>query len=280
MFTYSAFADEISPNLEIQISELKKHDINYIEARGINGKNISDYTIDAAKIIKKQLDDNGFKLSALGSPIGKIQITDDFAPELEKFKKTLELSKIFDTKYIRIFSFFMDTTHASDYRDEVLKRLQKYIDVAKGCGVILLHENEKEIYGDEPIRCLDILETLNCDYFKATFDPANFVQCKIDTLYAFDMLEAYIEYMHIKDAYFENGKVVPAGMGDGNIKKILERLYNKNWDGFLSLEPHLGDFVGFSDLEKNKNITKEVTNPTKFNIAYKALNKILQEITL
>ena len=275
LFIYSAFADEISPDLNVQMNELKKYNIRHIEARGINGKNISEHTPSEAKEIKKILDENGFSFSALGSPIGKIKITDNLEPELDRFKRLLELCAIFETRYIRMFSFFMESEKADVYRDEVLERWQKYIKAAKGSNIILLHENEKGIYGDTAIRCLDLLKTLDCDYVKATFDPANFVQCKVNTLEAFDMLKDYIEYMHIKDAVWENGEVVPAGEGDGHIKEIIPKLRDMKWAGFLSLEPHLANFVGFSDLEEGTEIKKEESDAGKFKIAYNAINKII-----
>jgi sugar phosphate isomerase/epimerase len=278
MFTYSAFADEISPSLDIQIKELKKYNICHIEARGINGKNISQYTPEEAKEIKKILDGSNFKISALGSPIGKINITDDFAPELEKFKNILETARILETKYIRMFSFYMDASKAHLYRDEVLERWRQYVETAKGSGVILLHENEKGIYGDTPERCLDIMKTFDCGDVRATFDPANFVQCKVDTLYAFDLLREYIEYIHIKDAVWETGEVVPSGMGSGKIKQIISKLYDMKLSCFLSLEPHLADFVGFADLEQNTEVKKEASGPEKFEIAYNALDKIVREV--
>lgn len=278
MFIYSGFADEISLDLDVQIREIKKCNMEYIEVRGVNGKNISKYTKEEAKEIKKILDNGNVKVSAIGSPIGKIEIADDFEKEIESFKNLLEIANIFETKYIRMFSFFMSSADAQSNRDIVLRRWQKYIDVAKGSNVILLHENEKGIYGDTAERCLDLIETLNCDYVKATFDPANFVQCGVDTLKAYELLKNHIEYMHIKDAISKTGEVVPAGMGDGNVKEILQKLKASGWSGFLSLEPHLGNFVGFADLESGTKVTKESSGADKFAIAYNALDKIIREI--
>lgn len=275
MFTYSAFADEISPDLNTQISVLKKYRINHIEARGVDGKNISDYTVSEIKEVKKVLDDNGFYISALGSPVGKIQITDDFVPELDKFKNTLDLAAELNTKYIRMFSFFMDTARAAEYRDEVLERWNQYLAAAKGYPVLLLHENEKGIYGDTAERCFDLLTTLNSPQLKATFDPANFVQCGEDTLKAYELLKDFVEYMHIKDAMLTTGEVVPAGYGDGNVKAILDALKAKNWSGFLSFEPHLADFAGFSDLEKNAAKKEQRSGEETFDIAYQALMKLV-----
>ena len=275
MFIYTGFADEISPDLAVQIEEFKRLGIGYIEARGINGRNIASYSPDEAREIKKILDENGIKLSALGSPIGKIKITEDFAPELERFKNILELAKVFETKYIRMFSFFIDdNADAADYRDEVLARWRRYIDAAKGYGVILLHENEKGIYGNTWERCLDLHEILNCEYVKATFDPANFVQCGVDVMKAFEMLEKYIKYIHIKDAIYATGEVVLSGMGDGCIRELVARLKAANYNGFVSIEPHLGDFVGYSALQHDDE-TKEASDVKKFTLAFKALKDIV-----
>lgn len=277
MFVYSAFADEISPDLETQIKVLKEYNVKHIEARGINGKNIADYSVSEMKEIKKVLDESDIEISALGSPIGKIKMTDNFDDEIEKFKNILELSHVLSAKYIRIFSFYMNDEDKPLYREKVFERLSKYIKIAKGHNITLLHENEKGIYGDNAIRCKEILDTLNCDYLKATFDPANFVQIGQNTLEAFDILEDYIEYMHIKDAKI-CGEIVPSGYGDGNVKEILKRLRDKNWSGFLSLEPHLGDFVGFSDLEENAEKCKKPSDADLFDIAYKSLDKIVREV--
>jgi len=280
-FILSAFADEIDPDLKVQMDVLEQHDIRYIEMRGVYGKSIVQYSLDEVKDIKKKLDERGFKVSAVGSPIGKIRIIDDFEPHLELFKHTIEIAKILETGFIRMFSFYIP--HGDDpakYRDEVLRRWEEFIKVARGTGLTLLHENEKDIYGDTAERCLDLLKTLDCDYARLTFDPANFVQCDVETYpHAFNLLKDYIAYMHIKDALYSNHSVVPAGYGDGKVKEILGELYNMGYEGFLSIEPHLGKFVGLDQLEQgmvDPNLPEG--GPRLFGVAVNALNKILSQI--
>lgn len=280
-FVLSAFADEIDPSLQTQMDVLEQHGIRYIEMRGVNGKNLTQYTLEEVKSIKSQLDRRGFRLSAIGSPIGKTKITDEFDAHLELFRHTIEIAKIMETKYIRMFSFFMpEGEDPLRYRDEVMNRWRQFIKFAEGTGLILLHENEKDIYGDTPERCLDLIETLNCDRLKLVFDPANFVQCGVITYpYAFEMLKDHIEYMHIKDAVFESRQVVPSGYGDGHVSEILAALKARGFEGFLSLEPHLADFLGFSDLEPDSALKlMEKDGPKQFAIAKEALDKILSEI--
>ena len=112
------------------------------------------------------------------------------------------------------------------------------VDEAKRRGLVLLHENEKHIYGDTPERCLDLMQEFYGEHFQATFDPANFVQCQVNVYpHAYDLLASYIAYMHIKDAHLTDGTVTVAGRGDGGVKEVLSRLSEENF-GFKDLEQH------------------------------------------
>jgi sugar phosphate isomerase/epimerase len=280
-FLLSAFADEIDSDLKTQMDVLDQHGIKFIEMRGVNGKLLVDYSLEEVKEIKEQIDARGFKLSAIGSPLGKIKITDDFEPHLELFKHTLEIAKIMECKYIRMFSFFMPKGEdPSNYRDEVIHRWRSFVKAAEGSGVVLLHENESGIYGDTPERCLDLLETLNCDYFKGIFDFANFVQCNARNYPdGFELLQDHIVYVHIKDAVYSDHHVVPAGLGDGNVVEILKELHNRGYEGFLSLEPHLSGYSDFSLLEPNSpGYDLPEGGAKSFAVAVQALKNIVKDI--
>jgi len=281
-FLLSGFADEIDKDLKVQVKELNKLDISLMEIRGVYGKPITEYSESEVKEFKKILDDHGIKVSALGSPIGKIGINDDFAPHLDKFRHAINLAGILETNYIRMFSFYIPENESPEkYRDEVLERWHRFVEAAKNTGIILAHENEKGIYGDNAERCLDIIESMNVSYVRAVFDPANFVQCNVETYpKAYNILKPYICYMHIKDAYYENGKVVPAGFGDGRVPEIINDI-DKSVDTemVLSLEPHLGSFEGLANLERELDLgNMEESGPGKFEIAAKALRNILKDI--
>lgn len=281
-FILSAFADEIDPRLDVQMDVLEQHGISYIETRGVGGKNITEYSPEEVREIKKQLDDRGFRISAIGSPIGKIGITDDFGPHMESFKRTLEIAKILETRYIRMFSFYIpEGDKPEKYRDEVMDRWRQFLEATEGTGIMLLHENEKGIYGDTPQRCLDLVKAMDSANLKLIFDPANFVQCDVVTYpEAYELLREHVVYMHIKDAVYSDHRVVPAGQGDGRVKDILESLYKSGFDGFLSIEPHLWNFVGFAELENRKiEASTEDSGPEKFAIAAYALKKLIREIT-
>ena len=276
----SGFSDEISDDIKTQFEVLNKLGIKYFEVRGVNGKNVSELDEDEVKSLKAKMEKYGIQVSSIGSPIGKIKLTDDFNEHFEMFKNIVKTAKALGTKYIRVFSFYHDGGEwSASERETVLERLLKMAEYANEEDVVLLHENEKEIYGDTAERCLDLMKELYCDNFKAVFDPANFVQCGQDTKEAYDMLGKYIEYMHIKDAKFADGAVTPSGYGDGNVEYILKKIFDGGYCGFLSLEPHLGNFTGFAALE-NSDVAKDLQPGCEgtFTLAFNALNKILERI--
>ena len=276
----SGFSDEIDSNMVKQFTVLKKLEMKYFEPRCVDGKNISELTDEDVIVLKSNMDKYGTKASSIGSPIGKVYISDDFDVHFELYKRVVEIAKEIGTRYIRIFSFYhKGEVWTEEERNEVISRLKLMIEYAKENDVVLLHENEKDIYGDTADRCKDLMETLYCDNFKAVFDPANFVQCGQDTKTAYEIMKPYIEYMHIKDALFENGEVVPSGYGDGNVEYVLTELFKNGYEGYLSLEPHLGSFEGLADLElDDKMLGLPKSGEGTFTLAHRALCDILEEI--
>lgn len=281
-FTISAFADEIDSNLTMQMDVLASLGIHHIEMRGVNGKNISEHSTESIREIKKQLDARGFKISAVGSPIGKMDVTQDFEPHFKLFLHVLELAAILGTRYIRIFSFYIPQGQKPEqFRDEVMERMAQMVKAAEKAGIILLHENEMGIYGESAGRCLDILQTINSPNLKAIFDPANFIHANEITFpYAYQLLKDHVIYMHIKDALLEDGAVVPSGEGDGKLPEILTDLYHSGFSGFLSLEPHLASFEGFSQLQREGlNFKHESGGAKIMALAWHALKKILDTLS-
>lgn len=276
----SGFADEIDEALDKQLSALQKLGMHYVEMRGVDGKGLVRCSDEEIEEIQKKLAAADVRLSSVGSPIGKVYIDDDFEAHFELYKRTVEIAKKMNTPYIRMFSFwFREGTNPDDYKDVVVERLTRMIDYARANNVILLHENEKDIFGDTIARCKFLMEKLYCDNFKAVFDFANFVQCGEDTWNAYNELRPYIAYIHIKDALYSNGSVVPPGQGDGQLEKILGAMFQDGYDGFLSLEPHLSDFTGFGALEKGEHQQwRSLSGEEAFALAHTSLLNILNSI--
>ena len=275
----SAFADEYSSELDIQLEMLTKNGINYIEPRFLCGKNVAELSESEAREAAEKIKRAGIGVSAIGSPLGKINLADSFDMHLETARRVFESANILGAKNIRMFSFYLhDGKSADECRGEVIEKLGRMINLAESHGVTLCHENEAKIYGESPDRCLDILQTFD-GRLRAVFDMGNFV---LDGYRpypdAYKKLKDYIEYFHIKDALYE-GAIVPPGCGEASIREIIRNhATDSKKEFFITLEPHLETFDGLNAL-----VGKSFENPYKFDspesaflTAIKKLQEILQ----
>ena len=274
-----AFADEASKEMDGQIRAMLRNGLNGLEVRGVDGENVSKITLEKAKEVRKKLDDNGLITWSIGSPIGKIKLTDDFEAHLDTFRHTLEIAHILGAENLRMFSFYMPKGEdPAPYKGQVMDWLGRLVEVGADSGISLCHENEKGIYGDTAVRCLEVLETYPT--LKGIFDPANFVQCHDDTKAGWALLKDRIHYLHIKDAI--DSKVVPAGMGQGNVAYIVKE-YLAQGGCAMTLEPHLKVFDGLKELEApgEESIVGKFVYPDSdaaFDAACNALKNILEGI--
>ena len=273
-----AFADEASVQISGQIAALKRNGLDYLEIRGVDGENISKISEQKAKEVKKMLDDAGLAVWSMGSPLGKHHLERDFAPHAEAIKRVMELSYILDAPRIRMFSFHpIPGEDATTTKQRVFEHLDKLVSLTPE-DRILCHENEKHIYGETAESCLEVMEAF--PRIRAVFDPANFVQCGVDTLHAWEILKDHVEYLHIKDA-LADGTVVPAGQGIGNVEQIV-KMYLARGGEVMTLEPHLQDFVGLSGLENGESVKtlniKYANNDESFDAAVTALKGVLARI--
>ncbi len=277
-FVLSAFADEAGSSLDEQIEALKRNGIRYIEPRNINGKPILTLTDDELVEIKKQLDKNGIKVNSLGSPIGKYPIKEPFDKHLADFRRALEICKILGTDRMRMFSFFVNQSELNEYRDEVINRLKIMTDIAKDHGIMLCHENESEIYGQNPKEMLDIMT--NVKGLFGIFDPANYRMNDCDIIDGINATLVNLAYLHIKDAIYESQIIVPAGDGEGKIAEVLD-IVNKHTDEvvYLTLEPHLFLFDAYKLIDNHELKGKYTfnNNSESFDFAANALKNLLIE---
>jgi len=268
MWTLSGFADEISPDLTEQCEVASGLGLKYIEVRSAWDVNILDLSPDQLATMKKTLRNYGIQVSSIGSPIGKIFIDEDFTPHLERMRHAAEVAHELDAPYIRIFSFFIRPGEdPAGHRAEVIDRMRALVRVAEEADLILLHENEKEIYGDVPDRCLDLIRSVGSPYLRLAWDPANFVQVGVRPYSeGYAKLRPHLEYVQIKDALAADGTVVPAGQGDGEVAETIRALRHDGFDGFFSLEPHLA--LGHA--------TGGYSGPDLFRTAWRAFTDLLK----
>lgn len=267
MLKLSAFTDEIGPNLDDQINVCRANGVSHFELRGVYGKNVMDFDDALRREIKTKLADNGLGVISIGSPIGKVAIDKPWAEHFDRFKRAVEIAEYFESPFIRLFSYYPAGGEGQGpidpHREEIIRRFRDKVEYLKDHPVVLVHENEKGIYGDVGRRCQDLMQSVDSPKLRTAFDFANFVQCGEDPLDNWKLLKPYTVHIHIKDARTD-GHVVPAGEGAGNIGPILEDAYKSGYRGFVSMEPHL-KVAGHSHGE---------TGPDLFGVAVTKLREL------
>ena len=268
MIKLCAFSDEAGSSISEQIQALKRNGISYTELRSIDGKNVLDFSIEEAIAYQDEFQNNGISVWSIGSPLGKVDIEVDFDNYCKKVEHACKLAKIFKTDKIRIFSFF----NAYDKEEKVYRYLTKMVEIGKKHGVLMCHENEKDVFGDTLERVLKIIK--NVDGLKFVYDPANYLQCKQLAEETLDKLHETTYYFHIKDVISQTGALVPAGFGDGKIFDLVDKITD---DKVLTLEPHLAIFKGYSNLDKTQMKHKFVYASANdaFDASVSALKTIL-----
>lgn len=275
MARLSAFADEVTESFRGQVEYLARERVGFIEPRFVDRKNVMDLSRSELDETRKLIRDHGLKVSAIGSPIGKVRLDEPFGPHLDKFKHAVDLALFFDTPFIRIFSYYAPQgKDIDDYRDAVLERMAAKVEVAQDAGVTMVHENEARIYGHTASNCVDLVEAVGSPRLRLAYDPANFVwgeKIANNVEVCWPAMKPYVVHVHIKDWKLGSEDIgsMP-GQGDGQIRELLAELAAMNYDGCLTMEPHLkvgGQFGGS-------------TGPELFSQAIEAVRTLANEVGL
>lgn len=253
----SAFGDEIAFGLEEQIAALKEQGVGAVEVRSAWGVNVVDLDADQLDRASTLLGAAGIAVSAIGSPVGKAAVDGDFDAELKRLRAAMDAAKRLRTKRIRVFSFFIPDGRHADFRDDVLRRMTAFTREAAAQDLVLVHENESYLYGDDAEHCRDLVESVGSPALKIAFDPANFVQVEVRPFdEAWPLLASHVDHFHVKDAVRVDrdglppypahapelqlmASVRPAGQGEGQLEQLLNALERQDYRGYLVLEPHL-----------------------------------------
>ena len=275
MAKLSAFADEVTEDFLAQVEFLAGEKVGHIEPRFINKKNIMDLTKGELDEARAMIRDHGLKVSAIGSPIGKVKLDEPFEPHLDKFKHAVDLALFFETPYIRMFSYYApEGKDINDYREQVMERMAAKVEVLADADVTMVHENEAHIYGHTADNCVDLVKTIDSPKLRLVYDPANFVwgeKMTNNVEVCWPVMKPYVVHIHIKDWKLGAADVgsIP-GEGDGQIRELLAELAAINYDGCMTMEPHLqqgGQFGGS-------------TGPELFSKAIAAVREIAADVGL
>ncbi len=271
----SAFGDEMATDLADQIAVLEKHSVGALELRSAWGVNVVELSPEELVKARAELTAAHVSVSAIGSPVGKAPIEGDFDAELERLRAAIRAARTLGTELIRVFSFFIPDGRYEEFRDEVLRRMSAFAREAEAEELVLVHENESYIYGDDAERCRDLVESVGSAALKVAFDPANFVQVGVRPYdEAWPLLARHVAHFHVKDAVPVErddstpypahaselalaASIRPAGEGAGQLDELLGALDRENYRGYLVIEPHLQFRLG--DMEADERFAVALT---------------------
>jgi sugar phosphate isomerase/epimerase len=268
-WTLSGFGDEIDADPHVQVAVLQALGARHIEVRSAWNTNIVDLSAEQLDRLATIFAEREMGVSAIASPIGKVDIGADDGGELARLGRAITAAQRLGSPYIRIFSFYRsDGVSVESIRDPVLTRMAAFADLAARNDVVLVHENEKDIYGDVPARVLDLIESVGSEALRVAWDSANFVQVGVRPMDGYPQLRPYLEYLQVKDAIAGTGGVVPAGDGDGQLRETIAALAADGYAGFASLEPHLAIQHGLGGF----------SGPAAFGVAGRAFTALTSQI--
>ncbi len=278
-WTLSAFADEAAPSCEAQIAALQRANLKRLDLRAIEGHNISVLPPEIAREVKTKLAAAGVSVQMLGSPLGKIDIADDFETDLAKLRHIGSVAPLLGCQAVRIFSYYnKGGAGHPEWMAKSLSRLEALRAEAKNLGLVLYHENERHIFGDLGDDVAQIA-ALRDDNFKLIFDFDNYNQSGEDVFATWKKLRDVTDAFHLKDSTDE-GKHVPAGLGNGKIPEILEDAVARGWSGLIAVEPHLnhsGAVAATGPSGAQNEAYSAMPMADSFHVAVEAGKKVLSE---
>tara|TARA_B100001287_G_scaffold132737_1_gene111829 strand:- start:493 stop:1374 length:882 start_codon:yes stop_codon:yes gene_type:complete len=265
----TGFADEVSSNIEDQIRVTKELGWNAIEARSIGKSNIHDISDADFENVCKVLLDNRIHINCFGSTIANWskKISDPFEISLQEVERTISRMQHLNVKLVRIMSYAR-CPGSEQYAEERFRRLKVICDKFLDAGITPLHENCMNYGGMSWMHTVELIK--NIPGLKLVFDTGNPViskdyskteERKQDSLEFFKKIHEHVEHIHIKDAFLDRDKecFVFPGEGDAKIVDILKELKHMNYNGGISIEPHMASVfhdpdAGVSSFEESYKI--------------------------
>jgi len=264
MHRISIINDEISDKTQEVISFLQKNKLHYVELRSFNKINIANTSLYSLSRHAKQFKKNKIEVSCIASPLLKWEYKNKVPRDIKKtqqvshfyvksddsYEKIFKIADIFNTKYIRIFSYFKYSNFKITDLEVAIEQL---IILAEKYDKILLMENEPVCNISNPSHLQKFINKYGGKRIKILFDLGNIYKqgekLKYDELYK---IKDYIAYAHIKDYSFKGKTYKALGGGDINYKKFISWIEKEiKHDFFYSLETHASSTNRFNDSEKS-----------------------------
>lgn len=258
----TGISDEAGDALAAQISAHQELGWDTIEARFLQIGEFEKGSIheipDAAFDLAVQaLEESGIAVAAVGSTIGNWahSILDPMEISLGEVTRCISRCQQLETKFVRVMSYaILEDGKENDlhdqHKDERFSRLREIKQRFDDAGITMVHENCMNYGGMSIAHALETLEAV--PGLKWVFDTGNPVfnadrsqprpYPRQDAWAFYEAVRDHIAHVHIKDGKWDDEKKIMTytlpGEGDGEVKKILADLKARQYEGYVSIEPH------------------------------------------
>ena len=300
----TGIADEAGDSINSQIAATKALGWEHIEARFLSVRNFEKGSIheipeEAFILAVDALNEAEIKVCGIGSTIGNWahSITDPFDITEGEVERCITRMKVLGSSIVRIMSYSIledenENDHENQFFEERIKRLKNIITRFEDNGITPVHENCMNYGGMSTSHALKLQNEI--PQMKWVFDTGNPVfnadrsaprpYPRQDTWSFYQALKENIVHVHIKDGIWDNLKnectFTMPGEGDGKVKEILSDLKETNYEGFISIEPHIASVFHEEDNEDIDQETKEKNQLDTYIEYGKKLEEIISNIAI
>lgn len=251
----SGFTDEVSDDLDLQIRALQELGWSHIDLRTVDGKNVSTLSADEFERVHARLLEHGITIACFGSTVANWgrDAHSDVQLDLAELKNSIGHMHTAGVRHLRIMSYKIDgpVPLGRELEAVVIANIKKIVEIAADNDIVCLHENCLSWGGQSHRHSLRLLEAVDSPALRLVFDtgnPVSMFDVRGEEPYGyqnpyhfFDQVREYVDYIHIKDAVIEDGKVryVFPGEGEAMIGEILGSLAEQEKVVPISIEPHV-----------------------------------------
>jgi sugar phosphate isomerase/epimerase len=234
----SVITDEIDPSLDHALDVCEELDLDAVELRTLDGKQIVDHSEVELDAVKAELDRRGHAVCAVASPFLKCDRGEDQDAVLER---TLRAAATLDAPVVRAFGYWRESDPAESLLD--LGRTLRAATTrahAAGLTLTLALENEHECNVATAAEARAALAAADASQLGVIWDPGNAAMLDPAAWTGLGGLETIVDrvvHVHLKDV---SRAAAWTRIGDGivDFRAQLSCLYDAGYDGYLSFETH------------------------------------------
>ena len=253
----SVLSDEVSKDFREALDWIAAQQLHYVEVRMVDGVNVVNLADEGVEAVRREVVARGLRISALASPLFKCALDpsrpvatgdlfgnaqEDLPTHFAKLRRTLEIARTLDVRFIRVFSFWRERDPQA-YETDVVTHLRDAAAQARRAEKVLLLENENTCNGGYAEEVARIVKGVDApSVFRALWDPGNE---NYGGRSAFPEGYAHVKeilaHVHLKDVILEAGgrpRCVPIGSGQVRYLDQLRALEEDGYPGLYCLETH------------------------------------------